>query len=318
MPPSHPTTVDDFISAARSAATKRAYANDFADFTAWCREGGEAALPASPITVGRYLADRAHRLKPSTLNRRLAAIVVIHRQAGCPLDARAPAIADVMAGIRRTIGTAPTQKDALSLEDIRLMVEAQPNTLTGIRDGAIILLGFAGAFRRSELAALTTKDLAWSSDGVVVTVRRSKEAQEANGSVRAIPFGIVATTCPVRALRRWIMAAQLDGGPVFRRIDCFGNRFADGLSGDAIAQVVKKAIRLVGHQQGWTKAEITARVAAVAGHSLRAGFVTSAARAGAAEWNIMQHTGHRQISSVRRYIRRGDIFDTSPVSGIGL
>ncbi|MBI5164358.1 MAG: tyrosine-type recombinase/integrase [Magnetospirillum sp.] len=316
MCPSHANTVDDFMEAARSAATKRGYASDWRDFSAWCHDVGERPLPAAPAAVGRYLAARAGDLKPSTLKRRLAAIIVAHRAAGYALDGRTPAIADVLAGIRRTLGTAPAQKEALSTEDIGLMASVQPPSLTGLRDRAVILLGFAGAFRRSELAALTTRDLLWTSDGLAVTVRRGKEDQDGTGHLKAIPFAATDTMCPVRAVRAWVLTAKLDDGPLFRRIDRHGNLFADGLSGEAVAQIVMKAIERVGRQNGWCRAEIAARKAGVAGHSLRAGLITSAARAGVAEWAIMQHTGQKQISTLRGYIRRGEMFDTSPLTGI--
>lgn len=316
MPHFPSRTAEDFARAARSPATKRAYASDWRDFQAWCRSVGAEGLPAAPELVGRYLAEQAGALKPSTLKRRLAALVVAHRQAGHSLDSRAPAIADVLTGIRRTLGTAPEQKEALSLEDIRLLILAQPGTLAGTRNKALILLGFSGAFRRSELAALTTRDLLWTSEGLTIAVRRGKEDQEAIGTLKAIPFASDEAICAVRAVRCWVMAAKLGVGPLFRRIDCHGNLFESGISGEAVAEIVKTAIKLAGRQQGWSTAAIAARMAAVAGHSLRAGFITAAAHAGVAEWAIQQHTGHRQVSTLRGYIRRGEMFETSPLQGL--
>jgi site-specific recombinase XerD len=224
-------TADEFARQCRTESTKRAYAADWRDFNGWCQANGETALPARPVTIGRYLADRAATHRPQTLKRHLAAIIIHHRQAGHAIDRRDPAIADVLRGINRTIGTAPVQKDPLLAEDIRQLVAAQPTSLTGLRDCAVLLLGFSGAFRRSELAALTTRDLVWTSDGLAVKIRRAKDDQEAQGHLKAIPFGSCEATCPVRAVRRWIMTARLSDGPLFRRIDRFGNLHAVGISG---------------------------------------------------------------------------------------
>lgn len=191
-----------------------------------------------------------------------------------------------------------------------------PDSLLGLRDRAVLLFGFAGAFRRSELAALTTTDLSWRSEGLVVALHRAKEDQQGEGEVKAIPFVADQTVCPVRAVRAWAIAAGLDQGPLFRRIDRTGAASPAGLSGEAIAAIVKRAVAQAGKAQGWSKAEILRRVAAVAGHSLRAGYVTSAARAGIPEWAIMQHTGQRQTTTLRRYIRQGEMFATTPAKGM--
>lgn len=303
---------------ARSAATLKAYEDDWRDFTGWCATAGLASLPAAPDTIGCYLADRSTTLRPSTLEGRLSAIFVRHRQAGFFLDRRHPAIADVLAGIRRSLGTAPAQKAALSVTDLQVMVAAQPATLLGLRDRALLTLGFAGAFRRSELAALNVHDLVFTSEGVAVVLRRGKEDQEARSSLRGLPFGCREETCPVRTLRAWMMAAQIADGPVFRRVDRHGNVHAAAISGAAVALAVKRAVRLAGQRLGWTRAEIARRVAAVAGHSLRAGLITAAAEAGATELQIMQHTGHKSSRAVRGYVRKGALFQASVLSGLGL
>lgn len=303
---------------ARTASTWRAYAADWADFSNWCRGNGAVALPAEVETVGAYLAERGRALRPSTLARRVAAIVVHHRQHGHVLDRHAPAIADTLAGLARALGTAPVQKMALSTDDIRALVLALPRTPKGLRDRAILLVGFASACRRSELASLQRDDLAFTSDGLMLMVCRGKEDQQGKGDFKGIPFGQSEETCPVRSLKAWMMAARLEEGPLFRRCDRSGRVSPDGLSGDAIAMVVKGAVRRLGERQGWSRAEIAERVAAVAGHSLRAGFVTSAARSGAAEWAIMRHTGHKSTTTLRRYIRQGGLFEDNVAGNIGL
>jgi integrase len=176
----------------------------------------------------------------------------------------------------------------------------------------------ASTFRRSELAALTLEDVLFTSRGLVVRVRRGKTDQEQKGEVKEIPFGEHDSTCPVRALRSWVMAARLEQGSLFRRCDRQGRATAAPLSAEAVADVVKRAVRRRGLREGWTRAERDAAADAVAGHSLRSGFVSAAARNGASEWQIMQHTGHRSVSTLRRYIRLSAAFD-SPVAGkVGL
>jgi integrase len=303
--------------ASRAPATWAAYASDMQDFEQWCASVGVACLPAAPDTIGRYLADRARTLKPSTLERRVAAIVVHHRQHGHAIDARHPAIADVLGGLRRLLGTAPNQKAALTAEDLRVIVAALPTTLAGIRDKACLLVGFALAARRGEIAALQMADLLPTSEGWVVTVPRRKEDQEGAGALKAIPFGADPLCCPARSLRQWVLQARLDDGPVFRQIDRHGN-LGDGLTGKSIAAIVKRAVETAGRKERWTEAEIAARVASVAGHSLRSGFITSAAHAEVPVWEIMQHTGHSRPDTLRRYIRKGGLFQRNLITRVGL
>ena len=307
-----------FAAVSRSVATARAYAADWADFNAFCKQRGTCSLPAPPDTVGHYLAERATTLRPATLDRRLAAIAAHHREAGFPLALKHPAIARVRAGIRRTLGTAPTQKEPLTAEDVRALVAALPRTLAGTRDRALLLLGFAGAFRRSEMVALTRRDLVFTSEGLAVVLRRAKEDQEGRSQIKGIPFGADPVSCPVQAVKAWLLAAKLGEGPLFRPMDRHGNLAAAPLSGDAVAAIVKRAVATAAKAEGLPKAAIAERVRAVAGHSLRSGFVTSAAAAGAHEWEIMRHTGHKQAETVRRYIRLGSLFSHNLAGKVGL
>lgn len=313
-----PFPSDHYSALARAETTTRAYEADWADFARYCIQSRRASLPAAPETVGAYLAERATTLRPATLDRRLAAIAAHHREAGFPLDLKHPAIARVRAGIRRTLGTAPTQKEPLTSDDIRALAMAQPKTLAGNRDRALLLLGFAGAFRRAELVALTRRDLVFTSEGLAVVVRRAKEDQEGRSQIKGIPFGSEPTTCPVQAIKAWLLAAKIGDGPLFRPIDRHGNLGEAPLSGDAVAAIVKRAVAAAATAEGLPKAAIAERVRAVAGHSLRSGFVTSAAAAGAHEWEIMRHTGHKQAETVRRYIRLGSLFSHNLAGKVGL
>lgn len=308
-----------FAANSRATGTVAGYARDFADFAGWCGAAGLASLPASEHTIGCYLADRAARLKPSTLERRLSAILVTHRQAGFALDRRAAAIADVLAGIRRTLGTAPAQKEALSVEDLRDLVAALPDTLMGLRDKALILLGFAGGFRRSELAALQLRDLVHTSEGLAVVVRRAKEDQIGTGFLKGIGFGAHAETCPVRAVRHWILAARLAPGPLFIRFDRHGNPRPGGISGQSVALIVKRAAEEAGRQRGWSRAHRESWVATLAGTSLRAGYVTAASEAGRTTLQICDMTGHKIGSrALARYMRKGNVFRNGGSDDLGL
>jgi site-specific recombinase XerD len=235
-------------------------------------------LPAEPTTVGAYLADRADRLKVATLNRRIAAITAAHRMAGQGFDGGHPAIERVLAGIRRRYGTRPAAKTALLTEELRRIVRALPASVAGLRDKAVLLVGFAGAFRRSELVAIDLGDVRVSEAGLVITIRRSKTDQEGAGREVGIPRSRKSQvkssgTCPVAALEAWLQETAKflnpdDTSPVFRAID--HGRLAERLSGQAVAEIVKRAAQRVGLDPK-----------KFAGHSLRSGFATSAARGGA-------------------------------------
>jgi len=190
-----------YVDAATAANTRRAYRSDWADFTAWCERHGLTALPATPETVALYLAALAGVAKVSTVQRRLTAIAKAHRAACYDTPTKSEAVHLTMRGIRRTHGVAPTQKAPAVLADLRAMLAVLPNTLIGTRDRALLLLGFAGAFRRSELVSLDVADLAFGERGMTVTLRRSKGDQEGEGLKKGIPFGRHALTCPVTAVR---------------------------------------------------------------------------------------------------------------------
>jgi site-specific recombinase XerD len=290
-----------FADAGRAAATRRAYAADWACFAAWCAARNVDALPAAPAAVAVYLAWLADGGRTvSTIGRRLVALAARHRETGHHLDTRHPAIARTLKGIRRTLGTAPATKAAVTVEEVRALCAALPASLAGLRDRALLLVGFAGAFRRSELVALRRADLALRPEGLVVRLRRSKTDPDGVGRPVAIPRGRRADGCAVGALEVWLAAAGIEDGPLFRAIDRTG-RIADrALSDRVVALVVKRAAAAAGLD-----------ATRYAGHSLRAGFATSAARAGADEHAIMRQTGHRSVQMVRRYIRDGDLFRTT-------
>lgn len=285
--------------------TKRAYRADWADFTAWCESHGRASLPAASATVGDYLADRMNDLTPATLDRRIAGVAYAHRLAGhpSPVDEQ---VRLVMSAIRRLKGSAQQQATAAQTDALRAMVRSTPATRAGARDRALLLVGFAAALRRSELVALDVADLAWADAGLVVTIRRSKTDQEGVGRQVAIPRGLWAETCPVRALRAWLDTAGITAGAVFRPVDRHGHVQAGRLSGNAVASVVKKCAAAAGLAGEWS------------GHSLRAGLATSAAAAGASDRQIARQTGHRSAKVLGRYIRAGELFRDNVAGQVGL
>jgi integrase len=246
------------------------------------------------------------RKRWNTLARRLAAISQMHQQAGYESPTRAWVVKQFLAGLRRELGVAPVRKKPVLLEDLREILTEIPNSLLGRRDRALLLLGFTGAFRRSELVGLNVEDCESVRDGLIVSIRRSKTDQEGEGRRIGIPWGTDDATCPVRALEAWQSAARIVSGPLFRSVNRHG-QVLGRLSGEAVAIVVKRYVAKLGYNP-----------ADFAGHSLRAGLATSAAAAGKSERAIMNQTGHRSLTTVRRYIRDGDLFRENAAGNLGL
>jgi integrase len=257
--------------------------------------------------VAAYIAEFAGHLKAGSIQRRLNAIAEAHKAVGLDSLTNAPIVANTMKGIRRTKGTAPVQKAPALIDDIRAMVDASDEGMIGARDRALILLGFAGAFRRSELVGLDVEDCAFGKDGLTVALRRSKTDQEGQGRKVGIPYGANPETCPVRTIQAWVEAAGMSRGPLFRSINRHGQIQAGKLSGIDVARIVKKLAQRAGLD-----------AAKYAGHSLRSGHATAAAIAGASERSIMNQTGHRSLQMVRRYIREGSLFRENSAGRLGL
>ncbi len=298
-----------FVRAAKAPSTLRAYRSDWGHFQRWCAQHTLCPLPASPETVALYLTALAATHRPATLTRRLTAITKAHAIAlySSPATMQRPAVSETLKGIRRTLGTAQATKAPLLTADVRRMVEALPDTVAGRRDRALLLLGFAGGFRRSELAALDLGDVLPTDDGLVVKLRRSKTDPEGKGRDVGIPYGSTPSTCPVRALTAWMTAANISEGALFRGVDRHGRVGAVHLHKDSVGLVVKRAAATAGLDP-----------AKYAGHSLRAGLATQAYLNGAGELAIMRQTGHRSLQMVRRYIRDGSLFRENPASKLGL
>ena len=299
-----------YMTASKAPNTVRAYGSDMRDFEAWCRAYSQQPLPATPQTVALYLTALAEiGYKPASIQRRRSAISAAHRLAGhLPSPASDWQVQVTMAGINRRLGRAPAQKVALSIADLRTLLAATASeTAAGARDRALLLLGFAGGFRRGELVALDVEDLAVTDQGLRVTIRRSKTDQEGVGREVGIPWGGQTTTCPIRAVGAWRVAGHIDSGPLFRPIDRHGRVGATRLSDRAVARVIQRAAEHAGLDPR-----------RYAGHSLRAGLATAAAAAGAPERAIMAQTGHRSVTTLRRYIRSGTLFEENAAGYLGL
>jgi len=285
-----------YARAEKAAATRRAYRSDFALFHSWCEGKRMPALPAEPETVAAFLAAEAKRgVKPSTIGRRLAAIRYAHKLAGHESPTNAEAVKATLRGIRRTAASAPTRKAPATAEKILVMVRKTGGDLKGLRDRAILLLGFAGAFRRSELVALEVADLEFCDGGLQVTIRKSKTDQEGLGATIAITRGSVA--CPVDAVRAWIKTAAITEGPLFRPVTRTGKISNRRLSARAVPELVKAYARLAG-----------LKAADFSGHSLRSGFLTSAAARGASIFKMMDVSRHKSIDTLRGYVRDAEMF----------
>jgi site-specific recombinase XerD len=299
-----------YIRSSKAPNTLRAYRADLADFTRWCKELGHESLPAEPTTVVLYLTALAQAgAKASTIQRRLSALSQAHKLAGhVPSPTVDHHVKMAMAGIRRRLGTRPEQKVAVITQELRQLLTVTPDdTLAGRRDRALLLLGFAGGFRRSELVALDVGDLDETADGLRVLIRQSKTDQEGEGREVGIPFGQHPETCPVRALRTWRTASGIVEGPLFRGVNRH-EQLQDGrLTDKSVALIIKRAAERAGMDP-----------ARYAGHSLRSGLATAAADGGASERSIMRQTGHTSVLTVRRYIRAGSLFRENAAAYLGL
>jgi integrase len=298
----------EYLAKSKAENTKKAYASDWEDFGHWCKRFNRNVLPATPETVAFYLVDCSARLKTSTLQRRLATIAEAHKTAGLESPTRHAQVRLVWAGIRRELGSAQTRKKPLLTRHLRTMLAELPDSLLGIRDRAVLLLGFAGAMRRSEVVGLDVADLAITDEGLVVLIRRSKTDQVGVGRKIGIPFGILPETCPVKAIQAWLDASKIEDGPLFRRVDRHGFLSDHRLCSRAVADIVKRTLVSCGKSS-----------CSYSGHSLRAGLITQAAMAGVSERAIQDQSGHKSLLVLRRYIRdghfpSGDVVDHGPHS----
>lgn len=298
----------DYIADSVAENTKRGYGSDFRQYAAWCESCGFTALPADPPTVAAYFSAMADAgKKPSTIDRARAAIRMAHETAGAADPTGHKSVKLTLKGIRRAVGVAKAKKSPILATDVKAMLAALPAGPAGVRDRALILVGFAGAFRRSEVAGIAVEHIEHTAEGIKVFLPKSKTDQEGAGRLVGIKRGDNPATCPVRALEAWIEAAGIDAGPVFRSVNRHGHIGAGAITPQSVALVVKRAAAAAGLDP-----------AKYSGHSLRAGFVTQGALNGATEANIMRQTGHTSNATVKGYIRIANIFRDNVSGMLGL
>jgi integrase len=316
-------TARDYARQATAENTTKAYAKDWAHFTSWCRRRGAKALPPSPELIGLYIANcaspdtKAPAISVSTIERRLSGLTWHYRQRGFALDRKDRHIATVLAGIRRKHARPPVQKEAVLADDIRAMIATLPLDLRGLRDRAILLIGYAGGLRRSEIVSLdhgkddTPDSGGWvqiEDDGAVLFLRSKTGWREVE-----IGRGSSDQTCPVHALEQWLHYAKINIGPLFRRTTRDNRRALDArLSDKHVARLIKQTVLVAGIRSELSEKD---RVVLFSGHSLRAGLASSA---DVDERYIQKQLGHASAEMTRRYQRRRDRFRVNLTKAAGL
>jgi len=273
--------------------TLRAYRSDFKDFSTFCAKNGLSSMPTQPKIIALYITHLSKSSKFSTLKRRIASISVLHKLKGHYLDTKHPIIMENLHGIKRTIGSRQRSKKPILINELKLIIKAIDKEKS--RDKALILIGFAGGFRRSELVNLDYEDLEFVTEGVKILIKKSKTDQSGEGSVKAIPYFDNREFCPVTALKDYVSEkfAEKNEGKLFK------------LSDKSVALIIKKYAEKAGLDES-----------KYAGHSLRSGFATTAAEFGAEERNIMVMTGHKTTQMVRRYIQEANLFKNNALNKI--
>lgn len=288
------------LDAAYASNTQRAYRSDIKQYQKW---GGQ--IPATEEEIASYIADRAGVLAVSTLRRHIASLSQLHKALGVkPNPLKGPHIAIALRGLSRLHGRPQRAVQPLLLAELKEILNEIPETPVGARDACLLSLGFAGGFRRSELVGLECEDVHEDASGVIVTIERSKTDQGGAGRTVGIPRGR-NKFCPVRSFEQWIEIADLSSGPLFRPVAKSGEIGANRLSAEAVALIVKKWVAKIGFQPS-----------EYSGHSLRAGFVTSAVKAGASEYAIRKQTGHASLATMERYIRIANVFEDNACSAL--
>ena len=277
--------------------TLRAYQSDFRDFSIFCTKNGFSFMPTQPKIIALYITHLSKSFKFSTLKRRIASISVIHKLKGHYLDTKHPIIMENLLGIKRTLGSRQKAKKPILISDLKLIIKAIDEDK--IRDKALILLGFAGGFRRSELVNVYFQDIDFVPEGVKILIRRSKTDQSGEGSIKAIPYFENQEFCPVIALKDYLNKKFSKSNKSKKDVKIFE------ISDKSVALIIKRYAEKAGLDSS-----------KYAGHSLRSGFATTAAEFGAEERNIMAMTGHKTTQMVRRYIQEANLFKNNALKDI--
>ena len=291
--------------------TLRAYKSDFKDFGAFCAKHGFKSLPSEPKIVSIYLTHLSKDSKISTLRRRLVSISMVHKLKGHYLDTKHPIIIENLMGIKRVKGSIQKGKKPILINHLKSIINVinQQNIseIKKARDKSIMLIGFGGGFRRTELISIDNEDLEFVPEGLKIIIKRSKTDQFGEGMTKGLPYFDNPEYCPVRNLNKWLEISKIKKGPIFRRFAKGSLVTNNRLTDQTVVLLIKKYLNLAGIDNS-----------NYSGHSLRSGFATAAAESGADERSIMAMTGHKTTQMVRRYIKEANIFKNNALNKIKL
>ena len=304
----HEETLEN-LKSSKANNTLRAYKSDFKDFGAFCAKHGFSSMPTEPKVVSLYLTHLSANLKLSTLRRRLVSIGVVHKLKGHYLDTKHPIIIENLMGIKRKKGSIQIGKKPILISHLKQIIdvidEQKIEKIKKLRNRTLILTGFGGGFRRTELISIDHEDIDFVEEGVKITLRRSKTDQFGEGLIKGLPYFTNEKYCPVTSLRNWINLSKIKSGPLFRRFAKGSILTGHRLTDQSVVLIIKDCLKLAGIENE-----------NFSGHSLRSGFATVAAEAGADERSIMAMTGHKTTQMVRRYIRDANIFKNNALNKI--
>ena len=306
----HEATLNN-LKSSKANNTLRAYKSDFKDFGAFCAKHGLNSLPTEPKIVSIYLTHLSKHFKISTLRRRLVSIGMVHKLKGHYLDTKHPIIVENLMGIRRVKGSIQQGKKPILISHLKLIInvinDQKIEEIKKLRDKTIILIGFSGGFRRSELISIDYEDLEIVPEGLKIIIRRSKTDQFGEGMLKGLPYFSNETYCPIINLKKWLEISKIKTGPIFRRFAKGSTLTNKRLTDQSVVLLMKKYLTLAGIENK-----------NFAGHSLRSGFATVAAESGADERSIMAMTGHKTTQMVRRYIKEANLFKNNALNSVKL
>ncbi len=304
----HEETLNN-LKSSKANNTLRAYKSDFKDFGAFCSKHGFDSLPTEPKIVSLYLTHLSKTSKISTLRRRLVSISMIHKLKGHYLDTKHPIIIENLMGIKRVKGSIQKGKKPILINHLKSIInvinEQEIDEIKKMRDKTIILVGFGGGFRRTELISIDREDIEFVPEGVKINIKRSKTDQFGEGMIKGLPYFTNEKYCPVINLKKWLESSNIKSGPIFRRFSKGSVLTNNRLTDQSVVLIIKGYLNLAGIENK-----------NYSGHSLRSGFATVAAESGADERSIMAMTGHKTTQMVRRYIREANIFKNNALSKI--
>ena len=306
----HEETLEN-LKSSKANNTLRAYKSDFRDFGAFCAKHGFNSMPTEPKVVSLYLTHLSTSSKISTLRRRLVSIGVVHKIKGHYLDTKHPVIIENLMGIKRKKGSIQIGKKPILINHLKTIInvidDQKIEKIKKLRNKTLVLLGFGGGFRRSELISIDYEDLDFVEEGLKIALRKSKTDQFGEGLVKGIPYFTNEKYCPVTSLKNWINLSKIKTGPIFRRFAKGSILTSNRLTDQSVVLIIKDCLKLAGIENK-----------NFSGHSLRSGFATVAAESGADERSIMAMTGHKTTQMVRRYIREANIFKNNALNKIKL